>query len=522
MSKMQRGDFLKTTGAAVAGLTVAGLGAQTTEAARSQAGPDAVTIWLPGSPSKVDWSKDAIVQAIQTATNTTLNLIYYSWDHYTDQINTAIASGKLPDIIGVVDPTHITQVQRWIKDGVVAPFEGAVAKAAPNVIAEYTKNPTLNELKVNGKIYQQPVGWGDANFPNMGIIHLRADLLDKYGMAPPDTFDQYFAFAKAAIKHGQPGILFNGSGGIGPVINAFAGAYGLPMRGWVKAGGGYQYYAIQPGMKNALLLFRKMLTMGLVDPSVWALGGSSGDAQTRFTAGKGCSLIFNGGGFIGRFQNTMDLSHKGYREYLLPALTAGAGHRGYTTEPMFWGTSFIGNMPNNNPVAAARVINFLISSEGYKLTALGIKGRDYQEGNGKITLLNQRRALDGFPHGAGVDPTGPHPLAFEIVSWEPIQWQEFSILYGKAESFKSWYGRLTANQAKYQVPTYGLLITTKHWTKFQATGDDLINRTFLQIVKASSDKQASDLFDGLVKNWLALGGAQAQSEMSDALSAIYK
>ena len=36
---------------------------------------------------------------------------------------------------------------------------------------------------------------------------------------------------------------------------------------------------------------------------------------------------------------------------------AGAGHRGYTTEPMFWGATFLGNMKNNHPVAAARVIS---------------------------------------------------------------------------------------------------------------------------------------------------------------------
>ncbi len=140
----------------------------------------------------------------------------------------------------------------------------------------------------------------------------------------------------------------------------------------------------------------------------WEMDGDK--ARTAYVSGSACSFIFNGGGHIGRIQNDMTLVDPGFQELLLPALDAGKGSRGYMSEPMFWGTTQIAGMKNNNPVAAARVLNYLTSPEGLKLTAIGIEGRDYEMKDGEIALLDQR-TKDGFPTEAG--DTGAHPLALE-------------------------------------------------------------------------------------------------------------
>jgi putative aldouronate transport system substrate-binding protein len=375
----------------------------------------------------------------------------------------------------------------------------------------------LEELKIGGKIYFQPVGWGEGYYPNMGLIHVRKDLLDKYGMEPPDTFDQYFEFLKTCQARGDgSGVVFAGSGGVGPSINAFVGAYGAPMRGWVKKDGAYEYWAIQPGVKQGLLLFREMVARGLVDPGVWEMDGDK--ARAAYVSGGACSLIFNGGGHTGRIQNDMALVNETFQNWLLPALDAGASSRGYTSEEMFWGTSQLGGLKGNNPVAAARVINYLISDEGYKLTAVGIEGRDYEVVEGEIVMLPQR-TKDGFPTEAG--DTGAHPLATCIVSWQPQEWQDWSLLYGKDQAYKNWYKQMWENQGKYQIPTYGLLTTSPLWNKFQATSNDLVNIAFLEVVKAASEEEAAARFDQFVQEWLAAGGAEAQAEMSQKLSELY-
>jgi putative aldouronate transport system substrate-binding protein len=479
------------------------------------AGPDEIAIWSPcGQGDVADWEYDPILAVVEEATNTQIEMVNVDWGAFIDQINAAAASGQVPDIIGVISHEDRAVIQSWVRDGVVAAYEDQVAAAAPNVLVEYEMNPTLNEIKIDGKIYMQPVGWGDGLYPNMGLLHVRKDLLDRYKLEAPDTFEQYVEFLRAAVEDGSTGVVFDGSGGLGSAINAFAGAYNLPFRGFVQVGDRYECWAVQPGIQNALLLFRQMVAEGLVDPASWE--GSVG--RDEYVAGQGCSLIFNGGGHTGRIQNDMDVAGYGGQEWMLPAPDAGLGFRGYTSEAMFWGASFLGGMENNNPVAAARVINFLISDEGYRLTAVGIEGRDYTMEGDEIVLLPQR-TKDGFPEVAG--DTGAHPLATCIVSWVPQEWQNWQLLYGKDQAYKEWFEQMWENQGQYQIPAYGILSTSPLWTDFQPTSNELISRTFLAVVQAASEDEAKGLFNDFVLEWRNSGGEEAQREMSDRLAELY-
>lgn len=428
-----------------------------------------------------------------------------------------IASGDLPDVFATIDHGQNTLISQWVRDGVVTPYAGEAA--APNVTAQYEANPTLDELKVDEQIYMKPVSWGDGNEPNAGLVHVRKDLLDVYGMTPPDTFEQYFEYLRAARADGLESVVFVGGdeGGLGPAINVFAGAHGLPFGGWVKVDGGYQHAAIQPGMKDALILFRQMVAEGLIDIASFEISAAD-QSRDRYVSGAAASYIFNGGGHIGRIQNDMTLANPAFVEHLLPALDAGTGSRGYMSEPMFYGGTFLGSLDGNNPAAAARVVDYLSSEEGYKLTAIGVEGIDYEEAEGEITLL-PARAEHGFPVSAG--DTGAHPLASAIVSWVPLEWQEFSLLYGKPAEFRAWFADMRANQVQYQVESIGLLTTSPLWTDFQATGDELQARAFLQAVRAGSDDDAAAAFDQFVGDWNGAGGEAAQAEMSEVLTAIY-
>jgi len=525
---MERRDFLKVAGAA-AGVAALGLGVEPALAATATAGvatragtPDALTLWFPGSPSTVkSWASDPILQAVEQATNTRITITQYSFDHYTDHINTAIASGTVPDIIAGIFPGNDALIARLVRDRIVAPFEGAVGAAAPLLLSEYRSSRVYDELRGDGKIYQWPIGWNAGTGPD-STLHIRKDLLDKLGLSLPDTFGQYFAFLTKAKAHGATGVIFDGAGtggsasGLGHVMSPFAGAYGLPWQGWIRVKGGFAFAQTQPGMKKALLLFRAMVAAGLVDPASWSDTNTSRD---KYVAGEGAALMFNGGGHVGRIQNDMDLGRKGYKDYMLPALSNGTGARGYTAIPNFYGTTLVGNLGGNNPVAAARVLNYLASDAGTKLTAFGIPGRDYTMVDGRLKLLPQR-AKDGFAAQAG--DTGAHPLATPIVSWVPQSLQDEALLYGHGADFRRFYDQAWVNQRRYQTPAYGLVASSPLWAKFEPTSIDLATRTFLQIVRSDSDKQASDLFDGYVSQWMSQGGAEAQAEMSGLLSSLYR
>lgn len=484
-------------------------------------GPDRVVIWQPGVASTVvNWDTDPIVAAVEAATNTDIQIVNIDSASFADQVNAAAASGELPDIIGIIPPAQQGLMESFARDGILAAFEGEIAAAAPNVLAQYASNPMLQEILIDGTIYYQPIGWGDGIYPNQELIHVRKDLLDKYGLEPPDTFEEFFAYVKTCMDAGDArGVVFQGAGGLQQNINPFVGAYGVPVRGWVEVEDGYEFWAIQPGTLQGLLLFREMFERGLVDPAVWEMADATNDARNVYVAGEACALLFNGGGHIGRIQNDMALVNESLKEWLLPAPDAGAGSRGYTAEEMFWGTSQIGAMAGNNPVAAARVIDYLISDEGYQLTAIGIEDVHWEYQDNEIVLLD-KRFDDGFPRAAG--GTGAHELATRIVSWVPQEWQNWQLLYGQNEEYKAWFEEMWANQGLYQIPSYGTLITTPAWIDFQATSNDLVNRRFLDIVRAETPELAESLFDEFVQAWLAAGGEAAQNEMSAKLLEVYQ
>lgn len=479
---------------------------------------EAVEIWIPAGSGPVDdWDEDPILAVVEEQTGTSITIRNMDSEGFMDSLTAAIAGANLPDIVGIVGTGELGTLQRWAEDGVIAPFEGAVAEAAPNVLRQYEVNPQLTEITIDDTVYFQPVSWGDETYPNMGLLHIREDLVEEFGMDLPETFDEYFEYLERAKAEGHGRVVFPGNEGLGQAITSFSGAYGIASQGWVPVDGGYEYYAVQPETLDALLLFREMMERDLVSPSSWEFDGDA--ARGAYVAGDASALIFNGGGHTGRIQNDMELVDDSMQNYLLPALRHETEQRGYTAEPQFWGFSFLGGMDHNNPVGGARVLNFLTSEEGYRLTAIGVEGIDHVvHDDGEIELLPERRER-GFPTEAG--DTGAHPLATHIVSWVPQEWQDFQLLYGRSDEYRDWYEAMWENQGRYQVESFGLLITSPSWRDFQATSHDLVAEAFLEIVNAPSEAQAEAAFDSFVEQWYAAGGEVSTQEMSEKLSDLY-
>ena len=484
------------------------------------AGDGIVTIWITGSGGTVtDWANNAILKEIEARTGTDIEVVWIP-DGFGDQANAAAASQDMPDILAYLDHGAKTTLQMWADGEVIAPFVGEVAEAAPNLMKVYAENVNLSEIKFNGDPYLIPVSWGVDNAPNMGLIHVRGDLMEKYGFERIDTYAQYVDFLRAAVADGSIGLTFEGSpnGLLNQILSVFLGGMGKPMRGWVKGeDGSFSHWSVQPEVPAAINCIRELIAEGLVDPGVWSANHDT--ARTNYASGLAASYIFNGGGHIGRLQTDMMLVDPSFKEVLLPALDFGNGVRGYTQEDMFWGGAMLGNTANCDPVEAAKVVDFLISEEGYELTAIGIEGVHFTRENGEIVWLDARFA-DGFPTEA-LD-AGAHPLASGLVSWVPQSWQDFQLLYGQDEAFKAWYEAQRANQVQYQIENYGRNITTPLWTEFQSTDSELYQRYAMEAVTAGSAEEVEAVWANYVKEWMNSGGEAASAEMSATLAEVYK
>ncbi len=104
----------------------------------------------------------------------------------------------------------------------------------------------------------------------------------------------------------------------------------------------------------------------------------------------------------------------------------------------------------------------------------------------------------------------------------PKDRQNWQLLYGQSAEYKAWFEEMWANQGKYQIPVYGVLSTSPAWIDYQATSNDLVERSFLEIVRAETPEAASALFDDFVATWLSAGGEAAQAEMNELLKQVYQ
>ncbi|AEF80824.1 extracellular solute-binding protein [Leadbettera azotonutricia] len=490
--------------------------------ASGSGGPDSIRMMITQSGGGIsDWANNSIFQAIEKATNTKIEMEFVEYEGFPELLTTAAASGTFPDMASFIFHGSKTFLQTLVENDIIAAYEGDVAAACPEIIKRYAENPSLTELKINGKIYFQPLYWGNKNDPNIGLIHIRKDIIDKYGLKIPDTWDEYLEYLRTCVKkEGIYGVTFNGQAagdGLQQALNVYLGSYSIPYVGWYKDDkGNYQYWLTAEHSSDAIVAFRRLFAEGLVDPNVMTYNEEM--LKNSYISGRNGSMIYNGGGHIGRTQNDFALVNPGYKEYVTQALDCGGGSRGYTQEPMFGQLNAIGGTPYNNPVAAARIVNFLQSAEGEQLTAIGIEGEDWRRENGNIVCL-EAKYQHGFPREAGVN--GAHPLSAGIVSWQSQAWQDFNLLYGKDEAYNNWYKEMRDNQCRYQVPAYGIMLTTPEWSDFQAVGNDLLQRAIATAWHANSDDEARRIWTNFVKEWVNAGGLKASATVEKILKQMY-
>lgn len=305
--------------------------------ALAQESPELVTIMVPGSGGGVsDWDNNAILQEIEKQTNTDIKLIWVDQSSLEELLTAAAASNTFPDMACVIDDSSKSLLNSFIKNGVIAAFEGEVAEAAPNLIKRYEENADLEELKIDGKIYFQPMYWGNNNDPNAGLIHVRQDILDKHNLGTPETWEDYVEYLRVCVNeegiNGTAFIMDNTRQDLAAGMNAYLGSYGIPYTGWYKAeDGSYQYWLTHPDTVKAVIAIRNLVAEGLVDPN--AVTYSEEMVRSAFVSGSVGSIIYNGGGHIGRIQNDMALVNPEFKECMLAALDCSGGTRGYTQEP---------------------------------------------------------------------------------------------------------------------------------------------------------------------------------------------
>ena len=182
--KLDRAGALKGLGAVVAAGTLGGLGASPAFARRS-ASSTTITMWA----NHPEWKAvlDALISDFQKShPGITVQVEYKTNATYGAVLNTALAAGAAPDVIGWVEGTAI---RTGAQDKQIAPIDG---KIDPNTLIP-AASP---EVVFGGHIWGVPLA-----AYTVGIFYQKP-IFAKYGLKVPTTWDELKAVSAKLKSNG--------------------------------------------------------------------------------------------------------------------------------------------------------------------------------------------------------------------------------------------------------------------------------------------------------------------------------
>jgi multiple sugar transport system substrate-binding protein len=158
--------------------------AATSGPASAQEGQKIVFWSREGNPERVARTQKNI-EAFTAKTGIEVELVVVDETAQFTLILVNAAAGTLPDVVH--HPAALTS--RWVKEGILN------ADASAEVLAELGEETfypaALEEVKVDGKYAAIPIDGGGS------VLHYRTDWFEEAGLAPPRTYDEMLAAAKA-------------------------------------------------------------------------------------------------------------------------------------------------------------------------------------------------------------------------------------------------------------------------------------------------------------------------------------
>lgn len=329
------------------------------------------------------------VEQLQQLTNTKLEFIIPPTTGYKEQLQLALATGDLPDLLLFTDINDVN-LRSAVDNGTIVPVNSYL-KAAPN-LTKYSYEESWKALKFKGdeNIYGIP----RTSVVREDSFFVRKDWLDRVGVTLPAdhavTIEQFKDIMRKFTKGDPDGdgkdntygmaLSLNSSKVLGPVLSSQFG-----LMGWQDtAGGPYKYmnqlYAkdAQP-LKNALAFTADLFKEKLVDPDSGTLDSSK--ANERFASGvTGIKREFVGS-LMASTQTLKKVNPNAELTYLFVKNEQGKVQGAASGAGIFG--AWMLTKSSKNPQKAIDVLNAVLSDEVWPHVLAGYEGIDYTVENGQ-------------------------------------------------------------------------------------------------------------------------------------------
>lgn len=371
--------------------------------------PLSLSYWCPMSSNVAATMKTfgeiAAYKELEKRTGIHLSFQHPPLNQELEQFNLLSASGTYPD---VVEYNWLTNAPggpaRFLRDGMIIRLNEHIDKYAPNLKKVLADHPEWRKQIITdeGDIYAFPFIRSDVKLLVSTGLAMRQDWLDKLGLQPPTTLDEWRTVLKAFKERDPNG---NGKGDELPLSTwasspgpgggsrgafsrySFIGAWGIGQD-WYHEKGVIKYGPLQPEFREFLTMMASWYKDGLIDPDVFATNQNTMDAKVTNNLVGAASM--QGGNGIGKYAGLM--AGKGTFKLVpvqQPVLKAGdkilLGGRDNNYPGQ--GSAAI-TSSNKKVVETVKMLDYAYSPEGSLLFNFGIEGTSYKMVNGNPTYTD--------------------------------------------------------------------------------------------------------------------------------------
>lgn len=339
-----------------------------------------------------------VAKEIMKRTGITLKFIHPPAGQAAEQFNIMVAGGDLPDIVNqYFYDTYKGGVKAAIDDGLIIDVKDLVKKYAPNYTRMVLGHEVARKIVINDEGILTGFGGGIAFDLDYGEGHVyvgpmvRKDLLEKSGLALPETMDDWYVLLKKFKEMGVKIPFAWGHNGKDwdPMLGSFvfASAYNTAFnhntqKGFYNNKGKIEYGPINEGYKAMLTTFSKWYKEGLLNkdfPTQTYLEHVKYQSSTG-EAGAAVHHLFEYGTIH------PDMEKKGIDMIPAPQPVVTKGQKlNFNAEGGFWASEMGWYITTKckNPVEAVKLIDWMYTDEAKLLENWGIEGESYNMVNGK-------------------------------------------------------------------------------------------------------------------------------------------
>jgi len=337
------------------------------------------------SPSTAeDWNQVASMKKMEEISNIHVDWGLVPYDSISEKRNLALASGDYPGILhrtglGAID------LAKYGEAGTLLAINELIDEYMPNLKAlidgseEIRKGITFPD----GNIYSAPLLY-DPEFASLLMsqkLWVRKDWLDKFGMEPPETLDEFEAYLEEVQGHNPEAIPFTDDGDAGAqVFASMMGPFGLSNRGRAAGNfdldenGALRFWPASDGQREAVTYLNRLYAKGLIQKDIYSVSLD----QVRNLGRKG--LI---GAYVTQAPIQVFGEEQGEKYIALPPLKQAAGDEvpqwPLITSPVASLGTYALTDKCEHPIEAARWMDYWYGEEGNRLFFMGIEGLSYEK-----------------------------------------------------------------------------------------------------------------------------------------------